>query len=322
MQQFTYDALVRHQIMLERRANGVLMGMLGNLSALIAGLSASLLNGSGASAREEAGNLIERELDEVVKQIEFEISDLTNYEIAFTGALLAALLQKHEVKYVLSITVLDAVNSTPLQIGDQPMMYQQMLAQFKEVNRRQLRSVIQSGRLGGKSSGDIARELDRVIRNRTQQQAKAVIRTGTNHATGIARKAMYDANAEIFKHEQWVSVLDTRTSAVCRARSGRIYPIGQGDYPPAHFNCRSLRVPVVLDKYVKPEHRQFVPQTENYQSWLMRQPESVQNEVLGITRAKLFRDGGLTVDKFVSESGKTYTLRELQALEPVAFAKI
>jgi hypothetical protein len=49
-----------------------------------------------------------------------------------------------------------------------------------------------------------------------------------------------------------------------------------------------------------------------YDAWLRRQPKAFQDEVLGPNRGELFR-GGMTLDKFIDERGKTYTLEQLKA---------
>lgn len=54
-----------------------------------------------------------------------------------------------------------------------------------------------------------------------------------------------------------------------------------------------------------------------YNSWLKRQPAVFQYEVLGPERAKLFRSGGLSLDKFADDSGRLYTLDELRAREGI-----
>lgn len=58
-----------------------------------------------------------------------------------------------------------------------------------------------------------------------------------------------------------------------------------------------------------------------YQQWLKAQAADVQDDVLGKTKAKLFRVGGLTVDRFVDASGKEYTLEELKAQDAAAFKR-
>lgn len=64
-----------------------------------------------------------------------------------------------------------------------------------------------------------------------------------------------------------------------------------------------------------------VPKTLSYEDWLRRQPTSFQDEVLGPSRGRLFRDGGLTLGSFTDASGKTLTLDQLRTAESAAFKK-
>jgi hypothetical protein len=64
-----------------------------------------------------------------------------------------------------------------------------------------------------------------------------------------------------------------------------------------------------------------VPAATTYQDFLKRQPASFQDDVLGRTKGKLFRDGGLTVDQFVDRAGNELTLDQLAATKPEAFVK-
>lgn len=62
-----------------------------------------------------------------------------------------------------------------------------------------------------------------------------------------------------------------------------------------------------------------VPSKTNYNNWLKGQSVQFQNERLGVTKAKLFRDGGLSLSKFTSVDGKTYTLAQLAKSDADAF---
>lgn len=72
-----------------------------------------------------------------------------------------------------------------------------------------------------------------------------------------------------------------------------------------------------------------VPNPETYQTWLKKQTVTFQEDVLGVTKSKLFRDGGLTLDRFIAEDGSELTLSQLArshakvfravGLDPVAF---
>lgn len=62
-----------------------------------------------------------------------------------------------------------------------------------------------------------------------------------------------------------------------------------------------------------------VPASTSYQQWLKRQSREFQDDTLGKTKAKLFRDGGLTLDKFVAADGSELTLAQLAAKQADAF---
>lgn len=62
-----------------------------------------------------------------------------------------------------------------------------------------------------------------------------------------------------------------------------------------------------------------VPAATSYQEWLKGQSSDFQNEILGVTKAKLFRDGGLTLDKYVAANGTELSLSQLAAKYSEAF---
>lgn len=63
------------------------------------------------------------------------------------------------------------------------------------------------------------------------------------------------------------------------------------------------------------------PANESYQVWLRRQSVEVQEEALGKTKAKLFREGNLSVDRFIDAKGNELTIDELRKKEMAAFRK-
>lgn len=69
-----------------------------------------------------------------------------------------------------------------------------------------------------------------------------------------------------------------------------------------------------FDKYSRQrawELTTTVPSTTNYNDWLFKQTNAFQDEVLGSSKAALFRTGQITLDKFVDASGRSISLVEL-----------
>lgn len=61
------------------------------------------------------------------------------------------------------------------------------------------------------------------------------------------------------------------------------------------------------------------PAKTTYGEWLRRQSVANQNDILGVTKARLFRNGDLPLNKFVAFDGTELTLSELASRHPNAF---
>lgn len=178
----------------------------------------------------------------------------------------------------------------------------------------------------GETLDDGVRRVRDVL-DMTRRDASAIVRTTVTHVTSAAREVTYVANTDIIKAVQYVATLDDRTSMICAGLDGQVFPIDSGPRPPQHVNCRSTTVPVLrswrelgLDLKDAPEgtresmNGQVAART-TYGQWLKRQPASVQNEVLGETRAQLFRNGTVTIDRFTDSRQNVLTLEELRKRE-------
>ena len=93
-------------------------------------------------------------------------------------------------------------------------------------------------------------------------------------------------------------------------------------------NCRSIRIPVINTDVamsvsggsrVEPDGTKISARA-TYGGWLKDQPKAVQDEVLGVKRAELFRSDKLSIGKFTDDTGKVYTLEQLKEREPLAFS--
>jgi len=206
---------------------------------------------------------------------------------------------------------------------------------------RRLRDTIRMGYVEGRTNDQIIRDIrgsraaqykDGVLEV-SRRGAEATVRTAINHTATIARNETYKENASVIKGVVWVSTLDMRTTAVCRARDGHVYPLDSGPRPPAHIGCRSSTAPLLkswkemginLKEALEGTRASMdgqVPASMTYQDWLRKQSKDVQDDILGVDKGKLFRKGGLPLDRFVDRSGKELTLEQLRQRESEAFSK-
>lgn len=125
-----------------------------------------------------------------------------------------------------------------------------------DIQRADLQRIEDQIRIGltqGESSANIARRVvgTASLRGRdgvteiTRRQAEAISRTAVNAITNQAKRAFYDVNSDVFDGELYVATLDERTTRICSSLDGQRFPVGEGPLPPLHFNCRSLRVPIL-----------------------------------------------------------------------------
>lgn len=141
---------------------------------------------------------------------------------------------------------------------------------------------------------------------------------------------------------RWVSILDDGTTQICRSLDGQVFAFGKGPLPPAHVNCRSSIIAEMLGRWLRrgPTGR-FVKRDERlatgakgvervdggttYYEWLKTQPAAFQVDALGVTRAKLFREGGMSAATFaklnLSRLFRPLTLDEMRRLKPNAFRR-
>jgi SPP1 gp7 family putative phage head morphogenesis protein len=166
----------------------------------------------------------------------------------------------------------------------------------------------------------------------SRRQAEAIARTSIQHVAQQARMATWDENSDLIIGYTFVATLDGRTTSKCRSLDGMTFEMGKGPVPPVHVNCRSTTIPKLPKEFdfldegaTRSSKDGYVAADQTYYGWLKTQPESFQDEVLGPSRAKLFREGGLTAEKFAAlNMGKNFeplSLAEMQLKEPQLFEK-
>lgn len=223
--------------------------------------------------------------------------------------------------------------------------------QYESNDRRRMMDGIRTGILFDETPTQISRRIFGTrrlggrdgVREITRRGAQALAQTATNGISNGSKEAFYVANKRFIDKELYVATLDSRTTPICQSLDGDTFEVGIGPRPPLHINCRSVRVPVVDGRDVgtrpansvieselsglKGEARRNkiktlvggVPADQSYQVFLKNQSVPFQNEVLGPTRGKLFRQGKVTVDSFVDQkTGRQFTLKELSARENLA----
>lgn len=333
------DSLVKHQIFNLRRAGGINNELKEVLEAMRDDIVKRLERETRTEFKARRLLSILTDIDQIIdeqvigykSELIDKLNELVDYEAGFTQRLMAA---STSANFALpSSSILNAIvanTKMELQTGKtvQKLTLDKMLEIFTKAQKKQVKTALQSGILAGDSIGEIVKNIKRIQTGRTQAQAYAITRTATNAVTTAARDSVYLANDDVIRDLEWVSVLDDNTTFKCGVLDGQYFTIGNHPPCPRHYNCRSLLTPRVKDDFKLDitggkRASMFGPTNAQttFSGFLNRQSAAFQDEYLGKTRGRLYRNGGLKLDAFFDKNGANYTIEQLRKLEPLAFEK-
>lgn len=330
-----FDRLVRHRVGLDQFGSNVVK----NINILLTRTQADLhlqmqralsgVEGRGDNlSPSERGRLkdLKKSLGEIqaeghsiiYKRLKGELNDAADYEAEFAhrfyseGIEAGVQLQKPSAGMLRSVVVSRPFQGAILRDWARKMEKAQLDRIWRQIQLGitegesidQMAARLKGSRAYGLKDGQFAKD---------KRNAEALVRTTVNHVTNRAHLATLEENIDLFPHYRWISILDSRTTPICRGRAGKVYKTESGPRPPAHWGCRSTIVGI--SKFEKAQNE------PSFDEWLNRQSPAVQDEVLGPARGRLFRKGGLSVRRFVTGSGKPLTLKELKAREAAAWQR-
>lgn len=318
-----YDATTRHAIFVERlKARAVrdvldLLRPLGNdiFTTVAASDLENMTRREVQSLVASLNRMIKTGYEPVIDEINSTLREYGFYEGGWTADMLQRTGLVAEIGVASDADIWAAVNANPFD----GRFLKGWLAGLPAGTARRVSEAVTQGYADGRGALDVARDLRgtrtrKGILDMSARGAETMVRTAYNHTATEARNQTYKKNPTI-KFEQWVSVLDHRTTPICQSRDGTFYPRGKGPRPPAHPACRSTMVPATNKNRARLENRQ------TYNGWLKAQSAATQDDILGPTKGKLFRKGDLTVDKFVNRAGQELTLEQLKAKDAGAWSE-
>lgn len=349
------DHAVNHSIDLQRYSNGVVQKMMALLNRADAEIESALYS---ALSRLPAGSFTVQRLNAVLKgfrdingkayenvdsSINSELVDLAEFESEYQADLF-----EHVIPFKMSITKIDpevvyaAAMARPFQITkDRAVNLNDYIAGLEADRAAKVRDAIKLGYVSGLTTEQIIRNIRGTksaaysdgLMEGSRHHVGGMVRTSISHTSNFTRRRFYDANKSILKGWVFVATLDGKTTPRCRDLDGEIFEIGKGPVLPLHINERSTSAPVTkswrelgidMEEFVSTRASMDgqVPQKLTYQTWLEQQSSDRQDDILGSTRGKLFRDGGLTVHNFVDLQGRTLTIAQLKQRNAEVFNKL
>lgn len=171
------------------------------------------------------------------------------------------------------------------------------------------------------SADEIWREIRGPIAQRTRRHIDGIARTATTATSNRAHLEVYRANEDVLSGVQFLATLDSRTTPVCARWDATVWKVDDPaiQKPPLHFNCRSQLVPVVdwkglgIDPPAEGMRASDSGPTraKSYEEWFRRQSASKQDEIIGPTRAKLFRRGTISFREMVTQDNRVVPVEDL-----------
>lgn len=344
------DATIRHQIGLHRYSTHTLRKVIAMLNRIDPRLRAQIKKHDpaqpGGSWSRKRLELLLRSVRDILDEAYTAIND----EVDQSVAALAAYEPQYQADMLRNVApvVLDIVVPASAQVyagvHARPFsgrLLRDWYAGLAAGAQKRVRDAIRHGYIEGKPTQDIVRELfgtraarysDGVLEG-SRRGVEALVRTALSHTANAARDIVYEENSAVIKGWLFVATLDARTTVGCAALDGQIFEIGKGPRPPRHINCRSSSAPVLrswaemgidlpdLTLSQRASMDGAVPASETFDSWLRKKPAEFQADILGQKKAKLFRDGGLSLDRFVDRKGAELTLEQLREREAAAWSK-
>lgn len=342
------DRAIRHAIYLQRYGNGLSKKVLDLLSEVEADIVAKLgqrlamIDERGIALSNTSTKRLQALLDElrainaaayadIAETLSDELTGLATVEAQFqTQAIKAAL----PVSFA---TAMPSPNRLRAIIQTSPMegaLLSSWAKGMEDGTANRIEQAIRKGLVQGLGTDDIVRSIRGTkkqaykdgILEISRRSARSIVRTATTHVSNVASQETWKANEKLVKGWQFVSTLDSRTTVTCGALDGQIFAVGEGPIPPLHIGCRSTTIAVTkswkelgfegdeLSRSQRASMDGQVAGSTTFDNWLKSRGEETQVQILGVTRAKLWREGKLSLTDFIKNDGSVLTIEQLKKL--------
>lgn len=333
------DLLTIRQLLLQRIIGGQDAAINKQLDAIAAEIEKAL---KGDDLSTYKGKRLAKAIEELKAIMSLPFPDLSKLAAAEAAFLQSAFISIGIDTVIPPASVLDAIAKSSLIQG---ATIREWFSRLNQSARFDIERAVKNGVTLGQTNREIAKAI---VGNgsdkgpqalaKARRDAMAITRTGVQTIANDARMAGLMENQDIIKAVQWVSTLDSRTSEICMARSGKTWtfpkfkPIGHtipwDGGPPAHWSCRSSFVPITksfAEIRGEPAAKEISQTTRasmdgqvaadlSFDQFLKNKPASFADKMLGKGKAELWRSGKITLSQLLDQRGNPLTLTQLSRL--------
>lgn len=330
-----FNFLIIRQVELQRVATWMLYDLIDQLMQLEGDIISEVIaiDPTGtlratyrAGRQQKLLDAIRARLKEIYQEIESRVTD--HFQEA------GDLEEESQRKAFLSIWGMDF---SPIQFSAKALLI--LGASIKDHIRKirddayfRLAGVIKNGTINGTPAETMAG----IIKGRTdpptspeiQKEARAlevVIRTGADQVSNDITTDLVEEQTEPTMKQgskfgphgwQQISILDNRTTQICRDYAYRIWdanykPVGHNlpfdGGPPRHMYCRSRIRFVYLDD-------EDLPNRQTFEQWLKKQNGQTQEAIFGVKKMQLYRRGKLSETDLIRQGDRQLSLEDFRKL--------
>lgn len=286
----------------------------------------------------QAAEVIDRYYERVLREVDGTLTGVASFEARATAARLA----EPVAGFTISISP-----TLPPESYIRKLMTNVLIQGAKSADwwkrqggdtRFRFANAVRQGLIAGETNEDIVRRVSGSatspgVLKTSKNNARTLVHASVQTVAAEARRETIMTNPDVVKGIEQVSTLDSHTTDICIAYSGKRWdldhkPLGH-NLPynggvPRHWNCRSVEIPVVktfrelgidMDEVPPPIRASTggpVRGTMTMHQWLKSRTREQLDEQLGKGRAELFRSGKITLSQLLDLRGNPLTLAQLQ----------
>lgn len=175
---------------------------------------------------------------------------------------------------------------------------------------------MEDGINAGENLSQLSKRLidDDGVTNVSKGNARLLARTATNAIGNNAALETFRKNSDVIEGVMWATTLDKKTCIRCVSHSDLRWtlekkPVGHSipfKSLPLHVMCRCVYVPVIID----------FPEMSNvtYADWFKRQTQETQEEIMGVTKRRMWAEGKLKLSEIVDDEARVLNLEQLSEI--------
>lgn len=278
------DMIVRHSVYLEKVKNWYEADFITYLQKLRAQLR-ELIEKLDVSSFDQLTKRAYNKLITTLEQIQAKfygdygsrllgsLRELANVDFALQRGIFSA--AKAKLTELSASTMWARIKSTPVAaFAAGP---KESLESFVATAKRYVELAVKQGYLDAKKKAEVLADVVGTAVNRFKDgalnkvvnAAGGMLDTITQHVSSVISDTYADEVSDCYV---WISVIDSRTTDICRGRNGNVYRRGAGPLPPAHPRCRSRTAPCECGSDV------IVP---GFKTWLKKQSDAFVRNAFG-----------------------------------------